>query len=117
MLKRDKKGLWQPGASGNPSGKNGHTKGLQRYGTRAAYWLEKLSLGQLQELCANPKKLAKLSTWDAIILQHIQATLTGKGGVAEREALISRIEGKQRYTEDMDAENALPVHYTISWEK
>lgn len=113
MTVRGDKGLWQKGASGNPSGKNGHTKGLQRYGDRAAYWLDKLTLGELQGLCADNKKMAKLSSWDAIILRHINNTLSGSGIATERETLLCRIEGKPKSAE---GDNAQPLHCIVSWE-
>ena len=117
MAERDNKGLWKKGGSGNPTGKNGHTKGLQRYGARASHWLQKLTLGELQELCADNKKMAKLSSWDAIVLRHINSTLSGGSVAAERETLLCRIEGKPKSSDEFDTESQPISRIEVSWKK
>ena len=96
MAQRDEKGYWKRGCSGNPSGKNGHIKGLQRYGARASYWLQKLTVKELIAIYSDKKGFEKLSSWDAIIIRHLSSTIMGKEITAERKELLARIEGKPK---------------------
>lgn len=92
----DDKGRFLPGNLANPEGKNGHMRGFQPYGIRAAYWLGKLSAEGLRELANDKKAFGNLSSYDAIIVRHLVGCIAGKDIGFERDRLLDRIEGKAK---------------------
>ena len=94
------------GPTPNPLGANGHKKGWQRYGTRAKYWLEKLTAHELRELVTDADKFGKLSSIDAIVVRHLVNTLVGDDIRQERKDLLDRIEGQptQKIAGDSEAD-------------
>lgn len=91
---RDNAGRFAKGASGNPKGAG--KQPYQYYGVRSQYWLEKLTLGQIKQIVADPGQLDNYSCWDAIVLKHIANTMSGPDQRAERKDLLDRIEGQPK---------------------
>ena len=60
---------------------------------------------------------AKLSSWDAIVLRHINSTLSGGSVAAERETLLCRIEGKPKSSDEFDTESQPISRIEVSWKK
>src|ERR1700733_12272669 len=93
LVPRENDGRWKQGVTPNPEGLNGHLKGWQRYGQRVQKWLE-LPVEELMALAGDEKRKAKLSTIDAICVQHVVNTIIGKAVLPERNELRARIEGR-----------------------
>lgn len=87
---------FKPNNKANPTGKNGHTTGLQPYSKRVAHYLEKYSALELVKMASDDKELDKLTSWDAIVVGNIAASIRGDDTRQEREALLNRLEGKPK---------------------
>lgn len=111
----------------NPSGKNGHTKGLQRYGTRAGILLTKfgpeylLKITEIKNVGTDKKPKWKYPldlyknhpSWDVIIIMHLGNVLRNER--AERESLVNRIEGMPKQTTAIE-EPPTPPNFTVKFE-
>ena len=103
---RNPNGTFGANNCANPKGANGHKKGWQRYGTRAKYWLEKLTAQELRDLATDSERFGNLSSIDAIVIRHIVNTLAGEDIRNERKDLLDRIEGQptQKVAGDSEAD-------------
>lgn len=108
---RNPDGRFAEGNKANAEGKNGHSPGWQKYGTRAIELANRYTTEQILEYADNKEKRAKdLSYWDALCIVHMARAMdadmtrteSGADHVGkEREALVSRIEGTPRQTIDI----------------
>lgn len=106
-------GTFAPGNKANPTGENGHTKGWQRYGTRILKWLE-MPVGDIAALAQNEEELAKLSSIDAICVQHVANAMHGRNVLAERRELIDRIEGTPKQTIEHQGSPDQPLYPAVT---
>ncbi len=90
---RNEKGQLLPGQTANPSGVNGHAKGWMKYGDRLQGWLQK-PVSEVLGLLNDAERYERLSSIDAVCVQHVANMLQGKDTVAQREKGLDRIEGK-----------------------
>jgi hypothetical protein len=114
---RNDDGTFAAGNVSNPEGKNGHSSGWQKYGTRAIELANRYTTEQILEFANDKDKRNKeLSYWDAMCVVHmaraidsgLTQTQSGADHVnKEREALISRIEGTPKQTLDITS-RAMP---------
>lgn len=90
---RNEKGQLLPGQTANPSGVNGHAKGWMKYGDRLQGWLQK-PVSEVLGLLNDAERFERLSSIDAICVQHVANMLQGKETITQREKGLDRIEGK-----------------------
>jgi hypothetical protein len=112
-VQRDERGRLLPGSKINPTGENGHLKGYQPYGQRSLKWLEELSTDELLDLYQDKIKFGKLSVYDSMIITNLVDTLVAKERGAERERLLSRIEGQPKSTTDLNVNGKLGLEHGL----
>jgi hypothetical protein len=107
---RNPDGTFKEGAKGNPEGNNGHLRGYQRYGDRAAFLLGKYTVKELLEIASDPGKLGDQPFYDGMIISHLARVLQSDEMGQERERLLNRIEGKPKQTVDLSMKGDLALH-------
>jgi len=104
-MTRNPDGTWPRGQSGNPAGVNNRARGWQRYGERVQKWLD-MPIKDLLALATDEQAKSELSTIDAICVQHIANSVTGKQVLPERKELLDRIEGAPKQVIDLTSRPA-----------
>ena len=77
MTDHNADGTFAPGNNANPTGKNGHLEGWQRYGDRLRKWLA-LPGDEIAELVSNGEKRNKLSSIDIACVRQAAAIIGGE---------------------------------------
>ena len=89
---RDKKGRF---VEGNKEARGGLPRNWQFFPTRAAYLLDKYTVGQIKEMVSKPELFDELPGRDGQIIMRIAKTLTSKGDAAYWN-MLDRMEGYKK---------------------
>lgn len=113
-VERGSDGKLKPGSVLNPHGQNGNT-GLQPYGRRSAFLLEKYTASQIKAIAADEKLHDSVSMYDLVIIKHLARTIGEEEPRLEREALLDRMEGKALETHKMQGDKDNPFAVTVTF--
>lgn len=104
-----------PGNTANPSGKNGHNDGWQRYGDRLQKWFAVPVREIASYLDDEGEKLKSMSSIDGACIRHVINTISGKNTLAYLKEALDRIEGTPKQTIAHTGDKDDPISFTLKF--